>query len=292
MGSGGADVTAQAEPTVDERTRFEILPFGRGEPEAAELTEKVRLTVTCSPKHGPDRSVEVAARLRALGHRVTVHVAARMVRDRAHLDALLVALAGAGVDDVFLVGGDVKQPLGPYAAGGDVLRLLADHPHRPRSVGIPGYPEGHPLIGPDTLDRVLLEKARHADYVTTQLCFHPGALREWILVKRAAGMSIPVFAGVPGRVHPGRLLELSVKVGVGPSLSYLRKQHGIQHLVGRSAADNLYDALAPQLADPQLGLAGFHYFTFNQLLETWQWQHRKGAHAAGKRPAEAVDTAR
>ena len=31
---------------------FEILPFGNGEAEAAELPERVRLSVTCSPKHG------------------------------------------------------------------------------------------------------------------------------------------------------------------------------------------------------------------------------------------------
>ena len=68
---------------------FEILPFGKGEAEAAELPERVRLTVTCSPKHGLDESIATATRLRALGHSVTLHLAARMVRGRDHLDELL-----------------------------------------------------------------------------------------------------------------------------------------------------------------------------------------------------------
>src|SRR5215218_5190289 len=71
-----------------------------------------QLTVTCSPRHGPDESVDVAARLTALGHSVTVHVAARMVRDRAHLDELLGNMARAGVEDLFLVGGDATPPHG------------------------------------------------------------------------------------------------------------------------------------------------------------------------------------
>jgi hypothetical protein len=29
--------------------------------------------------------------------------------------------------------------------------------------------------------------------------------------------------------------------------------------------------LAPALDDPSLNVAGFHYFTFNQLVETWEW---------------------
>jgi hypothetical protein len=64
-------------------SRFEILPFGRGETEAAELPEPVRLTVTASPTHTLDQTVDVGTRLRTLGHDVTVHLAARMVRDRA-----------------------------------------------------------------------------------------------------------------------------------------------------------------------------------------------------------------
>ncbi len=33
-------------------TRFEVLPLGRSEEEAARLPEPVRLSVTCSPRHG------------------------------------------------------------------------------------------------------------------------------------------------------------------------------------------------------------------------------------------------
>src|SRR5918997_1783891 len=47
--------------------QFEVLPVGRGEEEAARLPEPVPLTVICSPRHGPDRTVAVARRLIASG---------------------------------------------------------------------------------------------------------------------------------------------------------------------------------------------------------------------------------
>jgi methylenetetrahydrofolate reductase (NADPH) len=81
---------------------------------------------------------------------------------------------------------------------------------------------------------------------------------------------------MPGKVSRTKLLELSARIGVGPSLAFLRKQRGLRALLSRgSAADRLQDALAPALADPEFGIAGFHIFTFNQLLETWRWQHAR-----------------
>lgn len=42
---------------------FEVLPLGNSEEEARTLDEPAWLTVTCSPRHGPDRTVEVSRRL-------------------------------------------------------------------------------------------------------------------------------------------------------------------------------------------------------------------------------------
>lgn len=268
------------------KSQFEVLPFARAEEEAAKLTEPVRLTVTCSPAHGLDRTVEVAGHLAALGHGVTVHFAARMVEDRAHLDRVLAAMAEGGIEDAFVIGGDASPPLGPYSSAGEVLPLVAEHPHRPRSIGIGGYPEGHPLIDDATLAQALKEKSVLADYVTTQLCFDPEALLAWVRRTRDAGIELPVLAGVPGIVDRAKLLEISMRVGVGPSLSFLRKQGGLRGLlrISGASADRLYDALAPHLDDPALNLAGFHYFTFNRLLETWQWEREK--RGVAEAPAE------
>lgn len=262
---------------MTDRARFEVMPFARGEQEAAKLPEPVRLTVTCSPKHGIDHSVEVATRLRALGHAVTVHLTARMIRDRSHLDELLAAMARAGIDDVLLIAGDATPPHGPYSSAVELLPVIHEHSHRPEAIGIGGYPEGHPLVDSDTLTKALEEKSHFADYVTTQLCFDADTLLTWVKATRGAGVTLPVIVGMPGIVDRRKLLEISMRVGVGPSLRFLRKQRRLRDLfrLSASSADSLYDALASQVDDPELGIAGFHYFTFNRLLETWRWEREK-----------------
>ena len=265
-----------AAPAVEAGTRFEVMPFERGEEEAALLPGPVVLTVTCSPRHGPDHTVEFGARLRRLGHRVVVHLAARMVRDAEHVDALLHAMAEAGIEDAFIVGGDGRDPLGAYTSAGELLEVLASHPRRPRSIGIGAYPEGHPLIDEQTLWSALERKAAWADYMTTQLCFDAAALLRWLHATRERGLRVPAMIGVPGVVDRRRLLEISARVGVGPSLSFLRKQHGARQLLSRgSPADRLLAALAPSLQEPELGISGLHYFTFNQLLDTWTWDQQR-----------------
>lgn len=238
------------------------------------MPEPVWLTVTCSPKQGVDHTVQVAMRLRALGHAVTVHLAARMVRDSAHLDTLLAALAQAGIDDAFVIGGDAASPQGPYSSAVDLLPVIDQHRHRPRKLGIAGYPEGHPLIDAIALANALKVKSRLADYITTQLCFDPRAVVSWVEAIRHANIALPVFVGLPGIVDYRKLLEISVRVGVGPSLAFLRKQGSLRNLLrlSESTAARLYDALSPRIGEPQLGIAGFHYFTFNRLLDTWRWQ--------------------
>src|SRR4051812_5265153 len=167
--------TPMVDSVRDERMamepRFEVLPFGKGIEQSLGIGETLHLTVTTSPKHGVDHSVEVAERLREAGHTVTIHVAARMVRGGEHLTEILERARAAGIDDLFVIGGDAEEPSGPFAAAGDLLKVLVEHPLRPATIGIGAYPEGHPLIAPDVLDAALAEKAKVADYIVTQLCF-------------------------------------------------------------------------------------------------------------------------
>jgi methylenetetrahydrofolate reductase (NADPH) len=191
-----------------------------------------------------------------------------MVRSAVHLDAALERMDSAGIRDVFVIGGDARVPLGPYRSGLDLLPDLLAHPKAPRSVGIPGYPEGHPLLGADVLREALARKADHADYIVTQICFEPEAIRSWITRTRDAGVDLPVYVGVPGAVDRRRLLEVSAKVGVGASISYLRKQNGIRRLLTHPL--HATERIATQLlADGErLGVTGLHFFTFNRLVET------------------------
>ncbi len=219
----------------------------------------------------------MALRLAALGHRVTPHLTARMVRDAAHLDALLAAMARGPISDVFVIGGDASPPRGEYSSAGELLGLIRERTSRIRTIGIAGYPEGHPAIDSPTLARALEEKSKVADYITTQMCFDAEVILNWVRDTRERGITLPVLIGMPGPVDRRRLLEVSMRIGVGPSLAFVRKQRGLRNLLRRPAvaADELFDALTPRVEGRRLRIDGFHYYTFNQLLDTWRWERHK-----------------
>jgi methylenetetrahydrofolate reductase (NADPH) len=255
------------------------------------MTAPIRLTVTTSPRHGVDHSLDHAVRLRRLGHAVTLHVAARMIRGSTHLAEILERAAEAGIDDLLVIGGDAARPLGPYESAGELLEVLAVHPLRPAAVGIGGYPEGHPLIEQDALDAALQHKAPLASYIVTQLCFDPDVLLSWLERLRARGIELPVYIGAPGPIDRRRLLDISLRIGVGPSLRFVRKQRGLTQLF-RSPVDSaarLYDAIAPRLNDPRWGMSTFHFFTFNELQSTWRWQRDRAARLVAASEHREVD---
>ncbi|HTX11788.1 MAG TPA: methylenetetrahydrofolate reductase [Solirubrobacteraceae bacterium] len=268
-------------PTQLGALRFEVLPFESAESAALRVARLLTLTVTCSPRHGNDHTIDVARRLRGRGHTVIVHLAARMVGGPEHLDSLLLSMHEVGLDHVFLVGGDVPEPLGPYESALELLHLLRSHPNAPSTVGVAAYPEGHPLIDDPTLLDTLSRKNTAADYMVTQLCFDPDAVLHWLARVREAGVSLPVYVGIPGIVDRRRLLELSLRVGVGASVSFIRKQRAVRLLArpGLGPAGELLGAIGPQVG-VESGVAGLHFFTFNRLVETVQFVEQRAAEPA------------
>jgi methylenetetrahydrofolate reductase (NADPH) len=250
--------------------RYELLPFGTAEAQATAVVTPLTLTVTCSPRRGVDRTLDFAVALARLGHQVVPHIAARMVRGSAHLDELLDRMHLAGIRDVFLVGGDARNLSGPYGSASELLPELAMHPRAPKTIGIPGYPEGHPFAPPEVLSHALNSKAPYADYIATQICFDPEAIRAWIATTRESGVALPIHLGVPGAVDRRRLLEVSARVGVGASISFLRKQHRLHQLLRHplQATEQIATALTQDGDAERYGIAGFHFFTFNRLVET------------------------
>ena len=279
MSRGGAPAVAEqsALSVLLQDPRYEVIPVQGIEQKVATLPYGATVTVTASPKQGLDRTVDVSAALAARGFTVIPHLAARMVAGRSHLERLLQRLDGAGIREVFVVGGDADPPAGDYADAGDLLEELAGLAHPFARIGIGGYPEGHPLISDERLFEALRRKQRFASLVVTQLCFDAGALADWASRIRAAGIDLPIVVGLPGVVERRKLAEISLKSGVGASLSYLRK-HGREIITlartRRYDPTPLASSVAAYAGDEALGLTGAHLFTFNQVQPTRDWVAR------------------
>jgi methylenetetrahydrofolate reductase (NADPH) len=256
-----------------ERPLFELIPLRDALERAGSLPPGSSTTVTASPTHGIESTIELCERLIARGHPATPHLAAHMIRDRAHLQELLERCASAGIRDAFVVGGDAKDR-GEIHDGLALLRLMEELGHPFEAVGVAGYPEGHPSIPEELLLSSLKEKQAHASYVTTQMSFDAGAIAGWIARMRDSGVTLPIHLGLPGVVHLRRLLRVAARIGVGGSLRYLRKNRQIVRLLfGRSfTPERLLRELGPTLAAPDANVRALHLFTFNQIEATVAWQ--------------------
>ena len=259
------------------RPRFEILPTEGAEERAEHLPTDAKVAVTCSPGKGIENTLHFSERLLERGFRVVPHIAARLVSGRAHLEEILRWFDEHGLREIYVIGGDAREPVGPYASALELLEAMSRLEHGVDEVGIGGYPEGHPLIDDEELDRVLLDKQPFASYVVTQLCFDADAILAWISDIRHKGIRLPVYVGLPGAVDRKKLLRVSLKVGVGDSVRFLKKQTGLVGMLlkpGGYSPDELVERLAPYAGDRRYDIAGLHLYTFNQVESTAQWRQR------------------
>jgi len=257
------------------RARFELVPTSAVDRQIPFLPEGATVTVTSSPSRGLEPSLLLCERLAGSGFRAVPHLSARLVQGPGQLAEIAARLEGSAVTEVFVVGGDSPAPAGPYGSAVSLLEALRDGGHRFERVGIAGYPERHPLVDDASLLRALREKQPFASYLVTQICYDTAAIFKWIRRVRDEGFSLPIFIGVPGAVDRVKLLEMSLRVGVGDSLRYLRK-HGslMARLVRRGGyrPDSFLANLAPLLEEETAGVVGLHINTFNQVESTERWR--------------------
>jgi methylenetetrahydrofolate reductase (NADPH) len=256
--------------------KYELIPLKKVRDAAEALPPGARVTVTASPAHGLETTLEVSEFFAARGHEVTPHLSARMVRDRAHLTDLLARSRAIGLRTVFVVGGDAENP-GEFQDGLALLRAMHEIGHPFDEVGVPAYPEGHVNIADDVLLKVLKEKQQYARYMATQMAFNPEAVATWLTRMREEGITLALDLGVLGVVELTKLMTIAAKIGVADSARYLNKNRGLVGALtqpGSFGPDAFLKALAPMLADSEAGVRGLHMFTMNQVASTAAWQQR------------------
>jgi methylenetetrahydrofolate reductase (NADH) len=261
------------------RPRYEVLPLdGIVEQVLEHVPQDVKLTVTVSPRRGLDHTLDVVERLTSNGYTVVPHVSARLVRDRSHLAEIVSRLDAIDTQDVFVVAGDAEEPEGSFEGAAHLLAAMAELGHTFTEVGITGYPESHPLISDEETVRAMVDKARFATYVVSQICFDSRVTVAWMDEVWRRGTQLPIYVGIPGAVPRAKLLRISSKIGLGESARFLRT-HGswVTRMLSRKgfSPDPLLAGLASALEDPEAKLGGFHVFTFNDVAETERWRQRR-----------------
>jgi methylenetetrahydrofolate reductase (NADPH) len=255
--------------------RYEVIPLAGAEEALLEhVPTEVTVTITTSPKKGLEPTLDLVERIAAHGYDVVPHLAARHVRDRAHLAELAERLRSAGATDVLVMAGDAELPAGVFDGALPLLRTLADLGSPFRDVGITGYPESHAFLADDAATTSLLAKAELATYVVTQICFDPRATATWMRAAWEQGTELPIYVGLPGPVERSKLRRVCERIGVGGSMRSLGDGDSRERGVPEDDfdPDPLVRGLDESLDGARANLGGFHVFTFNDLERTERWR--------------------
>lgn len=256
--------------------KFELVPLRNAMEAAGALPGGATVTVTASPSHGIEATIELAEAVADLGHEAIPHLSAHMVRDRDHLEELLQRCRHAGIRGSFVVGGDARDR-GEFHDGLSLLRAMDEIGHPFGQIGVPAYPEGHVDIVDDILLEALVQKQRYASYMTTQMCFDPAAIVSWLARVREGGVTLPVHLGLPGVAEITKLVRIAARIGVADSARYLKKNRGLVGRLlspGKFGPDALLWGVTQAVADPTAAIKRLHLFTFNEVAATVGWQRR------------------
>ena len=226
------------------------------------------------------RTLEAVAAIHRAGLDPVPHVSARRILNREEFrDFLKQAAAEHGVHRVLLLGGDEARPKGPFHDSLQILEegLLAQCGIR--EIGIAGYPEGHPRIPLNVLEKAMERKLALARsqaigvYVLTQFSFAPARVVEYCATLARLQPDLPVYVGIAGPTDPVALARYAQLCGVSVSLRALKTLGtGIARLVTNIDPREQLVAIArySRSREPS-NVVGVHIYSFGGAVKTAAW---------------------
>jgi methylenetetrahydrofolate reductase (NADPH) len=253
----------------------ELLPDLR-----SQLVPGTTVYVAFPPRARLHDVVRVSTKVQRLGLRACPHIVARALESEHTLRLALAELRDAGIAQILLVGGDQKEPVGPFPNTLQVLETGAIVDSSITTVAVAGHPEGSRVVGPSLLWESLREKQAFAKrtgtevYVVTQFGFNPQAILEWEQHCSEHGISLPVHVGLAGPTPLPTLIRYAMHCGIGASLNALMKKTSA--LVGlvrvATTPDEMLIGLVRGRATPDVArIVKPHFFCFGGCVMTARW---------------------
>jgi methylenetetrahydrofolate reductase (NADPH) len=238
------------------------------------LARGTRVYLSAVPNRPADESLAAAVQIRTAGLEPVPHVAVRNFASAEALDTFLARINGeAGVDTVLVIAGD-RAEHGPFRGALDVIDNGVLRRRGIRRIGIAGYPQGHPRIGNDALNRALADKIAAAEAtglaveIVTQFCFDAGAILDFVARVRGFGFEHAVRVGLAGPTSLTALMRYASRCGVRASAQGLARRSG---LMRQMFALTTPDDLIRTLADAAPADIVPHFFSFGGIAATARW---------------------
>jgi methylenetetrahydrofolate reductase (NADPH) len=228
--------------------------------------------------------VKAAAGLSRAGLSPVPHIVARNIPRLRDLDALLSRLSReAGITSALVLGGDRDHAAGEFASSLQLIETGLFQKYGIGRVAFACYPEGHPRIPTPVLDDELTAKLNAAAgagldvLLVSQFLFDPEPIIAFARRLRARGVVAPLRVGVAGPASRTKLLKYALRCGVGASLRALKERGELaRNVIAGETPDELLGRIAvARAADPMLGIAGVHFFTFGDPAQSIRWAQQQ-----------------
>ncbi len=150
-----------------------------------------------------DMTFEIAVRLKSTGILPLMHFTC-LDHSREEIKTILDRVKEAGIENLLALRGDPPKgqttfvpPRDGFRYASELIQFIRSHAYD-FSLGVAGYPEGHPEAG--GLDRDLLNLKRKVEvggqFIVTQLFFENQDYFEYVKRTRAMGIQAPIQPGI------------------------------------------------------------------------------------------------
>lgn len=222
-----------------------------------------------------DGTVEISTRLkRELGIETMAHLSC-VGETREGLEAIIGRLAEGGIENILALRGDPPRgatdfvpPEGGLEGSAELAAFIRERVDW--GIGGSSFPEVHPEAASPQADIDYLRQKVEggAEFLITQLFFDNAVFFSWLENVRAAGIDVPVFAGIlPVRSYAGLVRFCEVCDAKIPR----RVHEGLAACEGDPAAERAFGiAYAARQCEELLaaGVQGIHFYTLNQADST------------------------
>ena len=162
------------------------------------------------------------------------HIPARIIHNTGELEDWVKEYSYLGVNQSLLLAGNGKNPKGELFNSIQMLETGIFEKHAFKKIQIAGHPEGNKDIDKDgslkkTINALKAKQkfGRNTKLqigITTQFCFDPQPLIQWLEVLESEQIDLPISLGLAGPTKLQTLIKYAIMCGVGPSISVLKKR--------------------------------------------------------------------
>lgn len=194
----------------------------------------------------------------------------------SNIDGIMDKLAEMKVENVLALRGDLPTELpeehvcSDFKYAGDLVKHLRQKCGDTISIGVAGYPEKHPEAKSmaSDIDSLKRKVDEGADFIITQLFFDNFNFYNYMEKVRAAGINIPIIAGIMPIINISQAVRFTQMCGASIPKPLLAKMEDM------SAEDQFKTGI--EFASKQSGglwasgVDGLHFYTLNKHGATEQ----------------------